>query len=246
MPTALITGSAHRLGAAIALRLHQSGYQIMLHYGQSEVAATKLCRQLNQSRPESAATVQYNLTNLNAMATLIEQTQATFGGLDVLVNNASEFRKEPFAAMKPQQALKTLQCNTLAPLFLSQAAAPYLKATGGCIINLLDIHAEKPLKDHLIYSASKAALQSMTLALAQELAPEVRVNAIAPGAILLPEQAQSDKVSQVLNAIPLQKLGNLEDIAEAALYLVMQAKYTTGQTLVVDGGRSAQGYLGCG
>lgn len=240
-PVALVTGSALRLGRQMIISLHQQGYRVIIHYHRSAAAAEELAAKLNQLTANSAATVQANLTDDVAITTLAANTLACFGRLDLLINNASSFYPTPLAAATLDAWQDLFGSNVKAPYFLSQALAPELAKRQGCIINMVDIHAERPLADHSIYCMAKAALQMMTKALARELAPAVRVNGIAPGAILWPSQdlPESDKTA-VLAQVPMQRLGNPTDIANTMLFLA-QAPYVTGQIVAVDGGRSLGG-----
>jgi len=240
-PVALVTGSALRLGRQMIISLHQQGYRVIIHYHRSAAAAEELAAKLNQLTANSAATVQANLTDDVAITTLAANTLACFGRLDLLINNASSFYPTPLAAATLDTWQDLFGSNVKAPYFLSQALAPELAKRQGCIINMVDIHAERPLADHSIYCMAKAALQMMTKALARELAPAVRVNGIAPGAILWPSQdlPESDKAA-VLAQVPMQRLGNPTDIANTMLFLA-QAPYVTGQIVAVDGGRSLGG-----
>ena len=232
MPVTLITGAAKRLGAAMARKLHQHHYNVMIHYNTAHTEALALCTELNALRPQSAAIIQAAFDDHQALHKLIPQTIEHFGQLDCLINNASEFTPVQFGEITQEIAHKTLSCNALVPLLLAQQAHTHLQKTQGNIINLVDIHADKPLADHLVYSASKAALKMMTQGLAVEMAPHVRVNAIAPGAILWPETSQVSKQDEIKQAIPLQRTGT------------QQAPYMTGQTLYLDGGRTVKGYQG--
>lgn len=240
-PVALVTGSALRLGKQIITQLHQHGYRVIIHYHQSAEAALQLAALLNSQRADSAKTLAANLVDEHAIAPLAEQAVTCFGRLDVLVNNASSFYATPITDATTAQWQDLFGTNVKAPYFLSQALAPALAKQRGCIINMVDIHADRPLAEHSIYCMAKAALQMMTKALARELAPAIRVNGIAPGAILWPSQplAEQDKAT-VLQQIPLQRLGEPLDIANAILFLA-QAPYITGQIIAVDGGRSLGG-----
>lgn len=240
-PVALVTGSAQRLGRQMILSLHQQGYNVIIHYHRSTAAATELAAQLNNQRPNSAAIVAANLTDAQAIAPLAATARAIFGRMDVLVNNASSFYPTPLPSASLSQWDDLFGSNVKAPYFLSQALAPELAKRQGCIINMVDIHAEKPLAEHSLYCMAKAALGMMTKALARELAPNVRVNGIAPGAILWPSQnlPESDKAA-VLAQVPMQRLGDPSDIANTLLFLV-KAPYVTGQIVAVDGGRSLGG-----
>ena len=238
-PVALITGGAKRLGAESARALHHAGYNIVLHYRQSATAAEALADQFNEQRPDSCRTLAHDLTDLDGLEQLADRAAACFDRLDLLLNNASSFYPTPVGTMTTVQWRDLVATNMSAPLFLSQACAPHLEKHQGCIINMVDIHAERPLRHHTIYCMAKAGLRMMTLSLAQELAPSIRVNGIAPGAILWPEAgiADSDK-DHVLQHIPLQRKGESSDIAQTVLFLADRAGYITGQIIAVDGGRS--------
>lgn len=239
-PVALITGAARRLGAAIAQRLHEDGYDIGLHYRESSAEAAALAARFNASRPNSALLLQAELTELDRLPELIAGAVGHFGRLDALVNNASAFFPTPFGATTPAQWETLFAANVRAPYFLSQSAAPHLKAANGGIVNLVDIHGERPLRDHVLYGMTKAALIHMTRALALELAPQVRVNAVAPGAILWPEsdaEMSSSAQAALLARTPLARIGTPREIADAVRWLLREATYTTGQIIRVDGGR---------
>lgn len=233
-----ITGSAKRLGAHTSEYLHSLGSKVVIHYDQSNVEAYTLCDRLNQIRPNSAALVQGNLADITAVETIGEQAINAFGRLDVLINNASSFYPTPIGSIKEDDWYSLVGSNMQGPLFLSQYCAKALSARNGAIINMVDIHAAKPLKNHTLYCMAKSALVTMTQSLAIELAPEVRVNGIAPGAILWPENLLKDDDKQkILLQIPAQRLGQMQDIAHAIGFLI-EASYVTGQILAVDGGRS--------
>jgi pteridine reductase len=236
---ALVTGSAKRLGAYNVRSLHQKGYRVIIHYHHSWLAATELAAQLNAIRPHSAALLCADLADPAAVDQLARDSLAIWQRLDVLVNNASAFYPTPIGTITHQDWLQLFSSNAQAPLFLSQALAPALAEQSGCIVNMTDIHAERPLNQHPVYSMAKSALRTMTLALARELAPHIRVNGIAPGAILWPEGASnvSDATKHaIVKAIPLQRLGSEADIAQAMHFLI-EAHYITGQIINVDGGR---------
>jgi len=236
-PVALITGSARRIGAALARGLHRDGYRVVIHYRESGVDASALGAELNQQRPDSAAILQADLLDTARLPTLIADACACFGGLDVLINNASSFYPTPVGSISENDWADLMGSNLKAPLFLCQAAAPVLREHHGAIINMVDIHARRPLPDHPVYSAAKAGLAALTLALARDLAPEVRVNGIAPGPILWPETgADSAAKQQVLAETCLGRIGDPEDIVDCARYL-LGASYVTGQIIAVDGGR---------
>ncbi|MBA4500935.1 pteridine reductase [Marinobacterium marinum] len=241
-PRALITGAARRIGASIARHLHRAGYDIILHYRHSSTEACALRDALNRARPGSCFCLQADLDQMEDVARLTADIRHS-GALDLLVNNASSFYPTPIGSVNQADWDKLVNSNLRAPFFLSQGLHPLLKQSRGSIINLIDVHAERGLSDYPVYSIAKAGLRMMTLTLARELAPEVRVNGIAPGPILWPEaeatlseEAQQDVLSKTL----LARIGRPDDIAEAALYLA-QAGYVTGHILAVDGGRSLYG-----
>ncbi len=236
---ALVTGGARRGGAAIARRLHAAGANVMLHYRDSAPDADALAGELNARRPKSAATVKAELLAPIAPRALVAAVLQSFGELDLLVNNASSFFPVAVGEIEASHWEELLGSNLRAPLFISQEAAPHLAKREGAIVNIVDIHAERPLKGYPVYSVAKAGLAALTRALALELAPRVRVNGIAPGAIAWPEDGQFDQAEQqrILATTPLGRLGSPEDIAQAVHFLAC-APYVTGQILSVDGGRS--------
>jgi len=236
----LITGAARRVGAAIARRLHGAGAKVVVHYHRSEREAQSLRDELNAIRTDSVALIQADLLNLSGLAEMIRNTVARFDRLDVLVNNASTFHATPVGEIAESDWDSLVGTNVKAPLFLSQAAAPYLRKTMGCIVNITDIHAERPLKNYVVYSLAKSALAGLTLSLARELGPEIRVNAVAPGPILWPEDDSFDELARqrVISHTLLKRAGDPEDIARSVLFLVADAPYVTGQIIAVDGGRS--------
>jgi pteridine reductase len=235
----LVTGGARRVGAAIARTLHAAGADVILHYRTSAAEAEFLARELNDARARSAQTLQADLLDVGELAPCIDAAVGAFGRLDVLVNNASTFYPTPMGAITPQDWDDLMGTNVRAPLFLSQAAAPALRKSGGLIINLLDIHGFRPLKRFAVYCTAKAALAMLTRALARELAPEVRVNGIAPGPILWPEDAPDPQLkAKIISQTLLQRQGSPDDVARTALFLAAEAPYITGQILAVDGGRS--------
>lgn len=237
--TALITGAAHRIGATIARTLHARGANITLHYRSSQAAATALQQELEGVRADSVALVQGDLLQFARLQSLIEETVDRWGQLDILINNASTFYETPVGAVTEQHWLDLIGSNLQAPFFLSQAAAPHLKRQHGCIVNIVDIHAERPLKGYPVYSIAKSGLVMMTRALACELGPEVRVNGVAPGAILWPEhEMDEDTKARIISRTFLKRQGEPMDIARAVRFLVEEATYTSGQILTVDGGRS--------
>lgn len=237
--TALITGAARRIGAQTAQTLHENGANIIIHYGQSAWAAQELVERLNEKRENSAKALQADLLDIDAVNRLACEAIELFGGLDILVNNASTFYPTPLGSIDQSQWDDLMGTNIKAPLFLSQACHMALKQSGGTIINMVDIHARSPLKDHVTYSCAKAAKIMLTRSLALEMGPEVRVNAIAPGAILWPDGEQSmdqESQQQILDKIPLQRRGEPHNIADAILFLVSN-DYVNGQVIAIDGGR---------
>jgi pteridine reductase len=241
-PVALVTGAARRLGAAIARTLHAAGFDVALHCHRSRAEADTLAAALDATRADSVLVLQADLADFDRLPELVARTIGWHGRLDALVNNASAFFPTPFGDTTPAQWDALFAANARAPFFLTQAAAPHLRARRGAVVNLADIHAERPLREHAVYGMSKAALVHMTRALALELAPEVRVNAISPGAILWPEEGKSDAAKAALLArTPLGRTGTAEEIAEAVRWLLQDARYTTGQVLRLDGGRMLEG-----
>ena len=237
----LVTGGAKRVGAAICRRLHAAGGQLAVHYHRSESEAMALQDQLNTLRPKSAATFQADLLDLNALPQLVREVIEKFGRLDGLVNNASSFYPTSLPDMNEQQWHDLFGTNLKAPLFLAQAAAAELRHNHGAIVNIADIHAERPLRGHLLYSVAKAGLIALTRALAQEMAPQVRVNAVSPGVIMWPESAawqDEDQRRKIVAHTLLKRQGEPEDIARTVLFLLNDAPYITGQIISVDGGRS--------
>ncbi|HEX2668598.1 MAG TPA: pteridine reductase [Gammaproteobacteria bacterium] len=236
--TALVTGAAKRLGAATARALHAEGMNLLLHYNRSEAEAAALAKELNGIRRDSAATAQADLANTQGLESLVKAA-LQWEGLDVLVNNASSFRPTPIGSIGEDDWDDLMGSNLKAPLFLAQAAAPHLKKNHGCIVNMIDIHAYRPLREHTVYCAAKAGLVMLTLSLAKELGPEVRVNGVAPGPVLWPETPMDAATKKsILEATALKRKGSPEDVAGAIIYLVRDADYVTGQILAVDGGRS--------
>ena len=237
--TALITGGARRIGAVIARTLHQAGMNLALHYRASAAAAAALQEELHRQRPDSIILLQADLQDTAGLPVLVEQTVARWGRLDLLVNNASNFYPTPLGTATETQWDELMASNLKAPFFLAQAVAPWLQAVQGSIINMLDIYAQRPLENYPIYCAAKAGLAMLTQSLARELAPAVRVNGIAPGAILWPEDGLSETAqAQLLSRIPLRRRGDPEDIARTLLFLVRDGRYITGQIFTVDGGRT--------
>lgn len=236
---ALVTGSARRIGAVIARHLHQQGYQLALHAHTSNDELQSLAFELEADRPGSVLALEADLRDPDALLDLVEQCVGQFGRLDALVNNASNFYPTPMGQVSFEQWDDLFAVNARAPFFLAQAAAPYLRRHRGAIVNLTDLHGTQPLRAHPAYSAAKAALEMTTRSLALELAPEVRVNAIAPGAILWPEHGKADQAKQaLLDRTPLARIGTPEEIAEAVAWLLNEASFITGHTLRLDGGRT--------
>ncbi|GGI85428.1 pteridine reductase [Shewanella gelidii] len=240
---ALITGAAKRVGAEIAEQLHQDGFNIVIHYHHSGVEAQALCDKFNQRRDGSALLLQSSLDSEEDIKQIIDAIESLAISLHILVNNASSFHKTTIEHCNFRTFQQTLTTNLVAPYLLSVGLRHLLSNNQGTIINLVDIHAKKPLQDHGLYSISKAGLEMATLSLAQELAPDIRVNGVAPGAILWPENSSIAVQRQIQEQIPLNKLGSPNDIANAIKFLV-NASYITGQIITVDGGRSICGYQG--
>ncbi|MDH3977961.1 MAG: pteridine reductase [Gammaproteobacteria bacterium] len=236
---ALITGAGKRIGASIARTLHEAGADVAIHYRGSKEPATKLAAELNGIRPDSAITVQADLLNTDQLGEMVSEVTGKTGRLDILVNNASSFYPTPLGEITMAQWDDLIGSNLKAPLFLSQAALPHLKASGGVIINMIDIHATRPLSHHTVYGPAKAGLAMLTRTMARDLAPDIRVNGVSPGAILWPDDDMPDSVkANILAQVPLKRAGEPNDIADCILYLVRDATYVTGQIIPVDGGRS--------
>jgi pteridine reductase len=237
----LVTGGAKRVGAAICRRLHAAGASIAIHYRSSDQEALALQQQMNDLRPKSAAVFQADLLDLQALPQLVHKVVKQFGQLDALVNNASSFYATLLADINQSQWHDLLGTNLKAPLFLAQAAAAELRRRHGCIVNITDIHAERPMHGHLLYSVAKAGLVALTKGLAQEMAPQVRVNAVAPGVIVWPEtEAWMDEEQRrkIVAHTLLKREGEPDDIARTVAFLIQDAPYITGQIISVDGGRS--------
>ncbi len=237
----LVTGAAKRIGAEITRVFHAAGFNILLHYNHSQDEAQQLKAKLESQRPNSVALMSLDLVNNTDWESLEDKCMQDWGRLDVLVNNASTFYPTPFGKVSEAEWNDLIGSNLKAPYFLSQALAPCLKEFAGNIVNICDIHGDRPLKGYSAYSIAKAGLAMMTRGLAKELAPEVRVNGIAPGAILWPEEQAELKDSTkatIIRQIPLKRQGAPEDVANAALFLARDAPYINGQILSVDGGRS--------
>jgi pteridine reductase len=237
---ALVTGGARRVGAAIVRRLHAAGARVLVHCHRSRHAADALAAELNALRPASAAVACADLLDIAALPGLVQQALDAFGRLDLLVNNASSFYPTPIDQVDETQWADLIGTNLKAPLFLARAAAPALRERGGAIVNIIDIHAERPMREHLIYNAAKGGLAALTRALALDLGPAVRVNGVSPGAIVWPEAGAWEDPAEreaITRRTILGRTGAPEDIAGAVLYLA-SAPYVTGQILAVDGGRS--------
>ncbi len=234
----LITGAARRIGAAMALAFHAEGAKVAVHYHRSAAEAGRLVAAMNAERPASAAAFGADLADLAALQVLPAEVVGTLGALDVLVNNASTFYPTPVGNITPLQFEDLIGTNLRAPLFLSQAAAPELKKRRGLILNIADIHALRPLGRHSVYCAAKAALVMLTQSLARELGPEIRVNAIAPGPVMWPENSVDEELRQrIVARTALKRSGSADDVAKAAIFFATNAPFVTGQVLAVDGGR---------
>lgn len=242
LPVILITGAARRVGAEIARALHAAGARVAIHYHTATNEARALAASLNAERSGSAAAFAANLLELDELPDLIANVVDHFGRLDGLVNNASSFYSTKVGATDAAAWDDLIGTNLKAPLFLAQAAAPQLKMHHGCMVNITDVHAERPLKGYAVYCAAKAGLLGLTRALAVELGPEVRVNAVAPGAVVWPERMDDFSLAErdaIIGHTLLKRVGSAVDIARAVRFLVFDAPYVTGQTITVDGGRSA-------
>lgn len=239
--TVLVTGGARRVGAAIVRRLHAAGANVAIHCRKSLYDALALRAELNEIRADSALIVQADLIELAALARMVEETVQQFGRLDALVNNASSFFPTPLEQIDEQQWVDLIGTNLKAPLFLAQAAAAELRRHHGCIVNIVDIHAELPMHGHLLYNVAKSGLAGLTRSLAQEMAPQVRVNGVSPGPILWPEAADwqdEEQRRKIVAHTLLKRTGAPEDIAKTVQFLIADAPYITGQVIAVDGGRS--------
>ena len=238
-PVVLITGAARRIGAVIARIFHSNGYQVVIHYNNSAAAADKLCEDLNAQRDNSALLVQADLNDMAGLQQIADLV-SSIGRLDVLINNASSFYPTPLENCDDQQWNDLMNSNLKGPFFIAQKLAPLLIESQGSMVNISDMHARQALQSHPIYTIAKAGNIAMTKSLAKELGPNVRVNSVAPGAILWPEHESDDEVKQnsVLSKVPMGRLGTEQDIAQTVYFLAVQATYMTGQTLAVDGGSS--------
>ena len=237
--TALVTGGSKRIGATTVRLLHQAGYNVVIHCRLSRQEADSLAEELNKNREDSANVIQGNLNDETIYNNLIDQAFKCWNRLDVLVNNASSFYPTPVGSITMDDWHNLINSNMKAPLFLAQAAAPYLKITQGNIVNMLDVHAQRPMKEHPVYCAAKAGLAMLTMSLAKELGPDIRVNGVAPGAILWPDNDMPEHTKKlILERTSLKKAGDPIDIAKTILFLVRDAHYITGQIIAVDGGRT--------
>jgi len=237
--TVLITGGARRVGATIARTLHGAGANLVIHYRNSSGDAEKLAADLNAARKGSAAIYALDLLEVDKLGELSGFAVGRFGSLDVLVNNASTFYPTPLGKITEAHFDDLIGTNLKAPLFLSQAVAPALRSSRGQIINIVDIHAMRPLRDYTAYCVAKAGLHMLTRSLAKELGPEIRVNGISPGPVMWPEHGGDEAArKKIIQRTILQKMGSPEDIARTALFFAASAPFITGQILAVDGGRS--------
>lgn len=238
-PVVLITGAARRIGAVTAELFHNAGYSVIIHYNRSAADADRLCEKFNQLRTDSCVLVQADLNDMAGIDKIV-QLVGSIGRLDVLINNASSFYPTPLEQCTNEQWDDLINSNLKGPFFLTQGLAPQLTAARGSVVNISDMHARQALKDHPIYTIAKAGNIAMTKSMALDMAPHVRVNSVAPGAILWPEHEEDDiaKQNSVLNNVPMGRLGSEMDIAGTAFFLAVDASYVTGQTIAVDGGNS--------
>jgi pteridine reductase len=236
---ALVTGAGVRIGATIARTLHAAGANVGIHYFRSAAPAAELAAKLNALRAGSAIELGADLRDIGALRALVARLVEHAGRLDILVNNASAFYATPLASVTEEQWHDLIDSNLKAPLFLCQSALPYLKKAHGTIVNIVDVHAQRPLREHVVYGPAKAGLAMLTRALAKDLGPEIRVNGVAPGAILWPDAGVPEKLQEaIVRKTSLRRAGKPEDVAKAVLFLVRDAPYVTGQIIAVDGGRS--------
>lgn len=236
---ALITGGARRIGAEICRELHRHGCCILIHCHASRQEAERLAQELNAARDNSCDVIAADLSKADQLNGITQRATERWGKLDYLVNNASAFFPTEISRITDDQWNELFSVNAKSPLFLTQAMLTPLRQSQGCVINILDVHAERPMRKHIVYSASKSALAAITRSLARELAPDIRVNGVAPGAILWPESDDNDARKQsILKRIPLGRCGEARDIARTVRFLAMEAPYITGQIINVDGGRS--------
>ena len=235
----LITGAARRIGAVTARLFHAAGYGVIIHYNNSAAAADKICEELNHQRADSCLLVQCDLNDMTGLDKIADLVSSV-GRLDVLINNASSFYPTPLENCDQKQWDDLINSNLKGPFFLSQKMAPLLIKNQGAIVNISDMHARQALRNHPIYTIAKAGNIAMTKSMALDLGPDVRVNSVAPGAILWPEHEEddTDKQDSVLSKVPMGRLGTESDIADTAFFLAVNATYMTGQTIAVDGGSS--------
>jgi len=237
--TILITGGAKRIGRQMAITLHQAGHNIIVHYRSSAGAAAALVSELNEARKDSAGALQGELLDTASIPALVNKAVEQFGGLDVLINNASTFYPTPIELLEDEFWNDLVGSNLKAPAFLVKACVPHIRERGGSIINIVDIHAKKPMANHPIYCSAKAGLEMLTMSLARDLAPDIRVNGVSPGAILWPENDSGmAEQTEILEKIPMGRMGEPSDVANLVQFLVDQGNYITGQIIAVDGGRS--------
>jgi len=234
--TALVTGCSRRIGASIAQCLHDAHYSIAIHYRHSKSEALELCAKFNRKRPDSAKAFHADLEDTEAAIHLAEEALSGFGRIDTLVNNASVYEQVPMESLDAGKFEEFFRVHMLAPYLLTMSLAPHLSKHNGCVVNITDVYSARPAVENALYSATKAGLESLTKSLALQLAPKVRVNAVAPGAILMPENFSDN--NNLLERTPLVRWGTPQEIAKTVKYLVCDATYTTGQVLTVDGGRS--------
>lgn len=236
---ALVTGSARRIGAEVVRKLHAEGMNVILHYNGSHEAANSIANELNANRKGSLKTLPFNLLNIDELDTFIEQAVSIWGRLDVLVNNASTFYPTPIQEITLDHWNDLVGVNLQAPLFLCKACMPQLTKHSGCIVNIVDIHSDRPLKGYPVYAIAKAGLAMLTKSMARELAPVVRVNGVSPGAIMWPEvEDYEDMHQEIIDRTALKREGHPTDIADTVWFLVNSADYITGQIIAVDGGRT--------
>ena len=235
--TVLITGGAKRIGLAIAKYLHQYGFNIIITYNKSKNDAGKVLSTLNNNRPNSCAIIQANFSTIKSYNSLYNKALKVFGRIDVLINNASKFYPTKIDMVNDKNWADIINTNLKTPLFLSKSFFPELKKRKGSIINIIDIHVNPPLKNHIIYNLSKAGLLALTKSLAKDLAPTVRVNGISPGAIMWPKSTNKKRKKEIISKIALQRIGEPDDIAKAILFLITNGDYITGQNINIDGGR---------
>ena len=235
--TVLITGGAKKIGLAIAKYLHQYGFNIIITYNKSKNDAGKVLSTLNNNRPNSCAIIQANFSTIKSYNSLYNKALKVFGRIDVLINNASKFYPTKIDMVNDKNWADIINTNLKTPLFLSKSFFPELKKRKGSIINIIDIHVNPPLKNHIIYNLSKAGLLALTKSLAKDLAPTVRVNGISPGAIMWPKSINKKRKKEIISKIALQRIGEPDDIAKAILFLITNGDYITGQNINVDGGR---------